>query len=107
MVSSEIPFLSPRFRLLTLLNRYAKDIKTALLSADVIINKWGFRDFRLDIYGTIDKAPSYTTQCQEIVATKSLRHQVKLQGEADPLNVLEKTVVAYPLDTLTHRLTLY
>ncbi|TVY29101.1 hypothetical protein LHYA1_G002449 [Lachnellula hyalina] len=72
---------------------YAKDIKTALLSADIIVNKWGFRDFRLDIYGTIDKAPSYTTQCQEIIATKSLRHQVKLQGEADPLKVLENTWV--------------
>jgi hypothetical protein len=80
------------FQLLTLISRYAKDIKTALLSADIIINKWGFRDFRLDIYGTIDKAPSYTTQCQEIIATKSLRHQVKLQGEADALSVLEKTV---------------
>jgi len=92
LVSLAISILVSYFRLLILPYRYAKDIKTALLSADIIINKWGFRDFRLDIYGTIDKAPSYTTQCQEIIASKTLRHQVKLQGEADPLSVLEKTV---------------
>lgn len=86
------PFLLILHHLLIHIYRYAKDIKTALLSADIIVNKWGFRDFRLDIYGTIDKAPSYTTQCQEIIATKSLRHQVKLQGESDALRVLENTV---------------
>ena len=72
--------------------RYAKDIKTALLAADIIINEWGFKDYRLDIYGALDKSPSYTTNCQEIIASKSLRHQVTLQGEADPIHVLERTV---------------
>jgi hypothetical protein len=71
---------------------YAKDIKTALLAADVIINKWGFKDYRLDIYGALDKSPAYSTACQEIIATKSLRHNVRLQGEAEPMDVLEKTV---------------
>ncbi|TVY94223.1 hypothetical protein LAWI1_G000823 [Lachnellula willkommii] len=89
----EIKTTIPTVTMLSHIQRYAKDIKTALLSADIIINKWGFRDFRLDIYGTIDKAPSYTTQCQEIIATKSLRHQVKLQGESDALSVLENTWV--------------
>ena len=74
------------------INRYAKDIKTALLAADIIINEWGFKDYRLDIYGALDKSPAYTTNCQEIIATKSLRHQVTLKGEADPIQVLEKTV---------------
>jgi hypothetical protein len=71
---------------------YAKDIKTALLAADIIINQWGFKDYRLDIYGALDKSPAYTTNCQEIIATKSLRHQVSLRGEADPIHVLERTV---------------
>ena len=74
------------------INRYAKDIKTALLAADIIINEWGFKDYRLDIYGALDKSPAYTTTCQEIIATKSLRHQVALKGEANPIQVLEKTV---------------
>jgi len=74
------------------ISRYAKDIKTALLSADIIINKWKFKDYQLDIYGAIDKSPAYTTNCQEIIATKSLRHQVCMRGEANPIYVLERTV---------------
>ncbi|KAE8441936.1 hypothetical protein EG329_004144 [Mollisiaceae sp. DMI_Dod_QoI] len=70
---------------------YAKDIKTALLAADIIINEWGFKDYTLEIYGALDKSPSYTTNCQEIIATKSLREQVFLKGEADPIHVLERT----------------
>jgi hypothetical protein len=73
-------------------SRFAKDIKTALLAADIIINQWGFKDYRLDIYGTLDKSPGYTTNCQEIIATKSLRYNVTLRGEADPIDVLQKTV---------------
>lgn len=72
---------------------YAKDIKTALLSADIIINQWGFKDYQLDIYGALDKSPAYTTNCQEIIATKSLRHQVSLRGEANPIHVLGQTWV--------------
>jgi len=72
---------------------YAKDIKTALLAADIIINQWGFKDYRLDIYGALDKSPAYTTNCQEIIATKSLRRNVILQGEADPIHVLDRTWV--------------
>jgi hypothetical protein len=72
--------------------RYAKDIKTALLAADIIINQWRFKDYRLDIYGAIDKSPGYTTNCQEIIATKALRDNVFLRGEADPIGVLQNTV---------------
>ncbi|KAJ5548783.1 Glycosyl transferase family 1 [Penicillium frequentans] len=70
---------------------YAKDIKTALLAADIIINQWKFDDYHLDIYGAIDKAPTYSTECQEIIASKGLRGRVTLRGTADPMNVLEKT----------------
>ncbi|KAG9248806.1 glycosyltransferase family 4 protein [Calycina marina] len=72
---------------------YAKDIKTAILAADIIVNEWGFRDYRLDIYGAIDKAPSYSTDCFEIVASKSLPRYVTMCGEANPTTVLEKTWV--------------
>lgn len=70
---------------------YAKDIKTALLAADIIINKWHFTDYHLDIYGAIDKAPTYSTECQEIIASKGLRDKVTLRGTADPMHVLEQT----------------
>ncbi|KAL2002885.1 hypothetical protein VTN02DRAFT_5671 [Thermoascus thermophilus] len=70
---------------------YAKDIKTALLAADIIINQWRFDDYHLDIYGAIDKAPTYSTECQEIIASKGLRGKVTLRGTADPMKVLENT----------------
>lgn len=70
---------------------YAKDIKIALLAADIIVNKWGFDDYHLDIYGAIDKAPTYSTECQEIIASKSLRNNVVLRGTANPIKVLENT----------------
>lgn len=70
---------------------YAKDIKTALLAADIIVNQWKFDDYHLDIYGAIDKAPTYSTECQEIIASKGLRGRVTLRGTADPMKVLENT----------------
>ncbi|KAL4926988.1 glycosyltransferase family 4 protein [Aspergillus undulatus] len=70
---------------------YAKDIKTALLAADIIINQWKFDDYHLDIYGAVDKAPTYSTECQEIIASKGLRGRVTLRGTADPMKVLEST----------------
>jgi glycosyltransferase involved in cell wall biosynthesis len=72
---------------------YAKDIKTAILAADIIVNEWGFKDYRLDIYGAIDKAPSYSTDCFEIIASKSLPKYVVMRGEANPTAVLAKTWV--------------
>ncbi|KAI9794230.1 MAG: hypothetical protein M1816_006156 [Peltula sp. TS41687] len=72
---------------------YAKDIKIAILAADVIVNEWGFKDYRLDIYGALDKAPTYSTECQEIVASKALRDNCVLRGTADPAKVLEETWV--------------
>lgn len=70
---------------------YAKDIKTAILAADIIVNQWGFDDYHLDIYGAIDKAPMYSTECQELIASKGLRGKVTLRGTADPMKVLENT----------------
>jgi glycosyltransferase involved in cell wall biosynthesis len=70
---------------------FAKDIKTALLAADIIINQWGFSEYQLDIYGALNKAPIYSSECQEIVATKGLAPNVTLRGTADPSMVLAKT----------------
>ncbi|TQS36907.1 hypothetical protein Golomagni_02634 [Golovinomyces magnicellulatus] len=70
---------------------YAKDIKTAILAADIVVNEWGFEDYRLEIYGAIDKSPSYSMDCLELIASKSLSRFVILCGESDPVSVLEKT----------------
>lgn len=71
---------------------FAKDIKTAILAANVIVNEWGFKDYQLDIYGALDKAPVYSAECQEILASKSLRGNVSLKGTADPKVVLSNSV---------------
>ncbi|KAF2638314.1 hypothetical protein P280DRAFT_551446 [Massarina eburnea CBS 473.64] len=70
---------------------FAKDIKTALLAADIISNEWGFKDYKLDIYGALNKSPVYSSECQEILACKGLGQSVALKGTADPSMVLANT----------------
>ncbi|KAF2017560.1 glycosyltransferase family 4 protein [Aaosphaeria arxii CBS 175.79] len=70
---------------------FAKDIKTALLAADIISNEWGFKDYKLDIYGALNKSPVYSSECQEILACKGLGQSVALRGAADPGMVLSNT----------------
>ena len=63
------------------------------MAADVIVNEWGFKDYRLDVYGGLDRTPSYTVECQEIIASKSLRGYVTLKGYGNPQAVLADTWV--------------
>ncbi|KAL1795361.1 hypothetical protein ACET3X_007177 [Alternaria dauci] len=70
---------------------FAKDIKTALLAADIITNEWGFKDYKLDIYGALNKSPVYSSECQEILACKGLGQNVAMRGTADPAMVLANT----------------
>jgi hypothetical protein len=64
------------------------------------VNEWGFKDYHLAIYGALDKSPGYSNDCQEIVASKSLREYVSLRGEADATRVLEETVSTIKSDIL-------
>jgi hypothetical protein len=84
---------------------FAKDIKTALLAADIISNEWGFKDYKLDIYGALNKAPVYSSECQEILACKGLVDSVTLRGTADPSMVLEQTVSIFYLNDQVLELT--
>lgn len=79
--------------------RFLKDIKTAILAADVIVNEWGFQDYRLNIYGDMDKAPAYSVECKEILASKCLRDHVFLKGMGNPATALKEAVSSDP--TLT------
>ncbi|KAH2311335.1 hypothetical protein LV164_000399 [Aspergillus fumigatus] len=69
--------------------RYVKDIKTAIMATDLIVNIWGFRDYRLHIYGDMERAPAYASECQEIIASKGLREHVVLKGLGNPSVVLQ------------------
>jgi hypothetical protein len=39
--------------------QYVKDIKNAIMATDMIVNKWGFKDYRLHIYGDMERAGKY------------------------------------------------
>ncbi|KAL4937830.1 hypothetical protein BDV06DRAFT_202134 [Aspergillus oleicola] len=69
--------------------RYVKDIKTAIMATDLIVNKWGLRDYRLHIYGDMERAPAYASECQEVIASKGLREHVVLKGLGNPSFVLQ------------------
>lgn len=59
------------------------------MATDLIVNKWGFRDYRLHIYGDMERAPAYASECQEIIASKGLREHVVLKGLGNPSVVLQ------------------
>jgi len=69
--------------------QYIKDIKNAILAADFIVNKWGFTDYSLHIYGDMERAASYSTECQELIASKGLRDHCVLKGLGNPSLVLQ------------------
>ena len=83
-----------------------KDIKTASLAADIIVNKWGFTDYRIEIYGDMEKAPTYAIECQEIIASKRLRDHVVLKGLGNPSEALADAVSTPVLTPIYHTLRL-
>ncbi|PYH91621.1 glycosyl transferase [Aspergillus ellipticus CBS 707.79] len=80
---------TPTVVMLSHIRRYVKDIKTAIMATDLIVNQWGFKDYRLHIYGDMERAPGYASECQEIIASKSLRDHVVLKGLGNPSVVLQ------------------
>lgn len=69
--------------------QFIKDIRTAVLSADIIINQFGFKDYRLLIYGAQDRQPSYTLETNQLIQEKNLSSQVILAGFGQPKEVLK------------------
>ncbi|RKP04048.1 hypothetical protein CXG81DRAFT_7368, partial [Caulochytrium protostelioides] len=65
-----------------------KDIKNAVLAADVIVNQFGIKRYFLDIYGSTDKLPWYTYECQTLITTLGLQDNVKIRGFGDSKYVL-------------------
>jgi glycosyltransferase involved in cell wall biosynthesis len=69
--------------------QFIKDIKTAILAADVIINKYGFKDYKLVIYGSQDREPSYTIAMAKLIAHHNLTGRVVLAGFGNPQDALK------------------
>lgn len=69
--------------------QYVKDIKNAIMATDLIVNKWGFTDYRLHVYGDMERAAGISTECQELIASKGLRDHCVLKGLGNPSVVLQ------------------
>ena len=59
------------------------------MATDYIVNKWGFTDYRLHIYGDMERAASHSTECQELIASKGLQEHCILKGLGNPSVVLQ------------------
>lgn len=69
--------------------QFIKDVKNAVLAADIIINTYGFADYRLVIYGAQDRQPSYTLETETLINTRGLAGKVILAGFGSPQEVLK------------------
>jgi glycosyltransferase involved in cell wall biosynthesis len=64
--------------------QFVKDIKNAIMATDFIVNKWGFRDYQLHIYGDMERAAGQAVECQELIASKNLGEHCILKGLGRP-----------------------
>ncbi|KAK0615095.1 hypothetical protein B0T17DRAFT_657349 [Bombardia bombarda] len=69
--------------------QFIKDIKTAILAADVIVNKFGFHDYRLLIYGARDREPDYDIDMARLIESCNLTNHVILKGFGKPSEILK------------------
>ncbi|KAK4173728.1 family 4 putative glycosyltransferase [Triangularia setosa] len=69
--------------------QFIKDIKTAILSADVIVNKYGFTDYKLLVYGARDREPGYDIDMSRLIESCNLTNHVVLKGFGKPDQALK------------------
>lgn len=69
--------------------QFIKGIKTAILAADVIVNRYGFKDYKLMVYGAKDRQPSYALEMDKLIVKCNLSNNVILAGFGKPKEVLK------------------
>lgn len=69
--------------------QFIKDIKTSILAANVIVNVYGFKEYKLLIYGAQDRQPSYFLEMTKLIAESGLKDHVSLAGFGSPSEVLK------------------
>ncbi|KAK4162961.1 family 4 putative glycosyltransferase [Cladorrhinum sp. PSN259] len=69
--------------------QFIKDIKTAILAADVIVNKYGFTDYQLLVYGARDREPGYDIDMSRLIESCNLSSNVILKGFGKPHEALK------------------
>ncbi|KAJ3197292.1 hypothetical protein HK101_004773 [Irineochytrium annulatum] len=65
-----------------------KDIMNAIMAASHIVNEFKLTSYKLNIYGSPEKEPPYTTECQAAIANLGVASNVTLMGLGSPSNVL-------------------
>jgi hypothetical protein len=69
--------------------QFIKGIKTAILAADIIVNRYGFTDYQLVVYGAKDRQPSYALEMAKLIVENNLSDRVILAGFGKPKEVLK------------------
>jgi hypothetical protein len=69
--------------------QFIKGIKTAILAADIIVNRYGFQDYQLVVYGAKDRQPSYALEMAKLIVENNLSDHVHLAGFGKPKEVLK------------------
>lgn len=69
--------------------QFIKGIKTAILAADTIVNRYGFHDYKLVVYGAKDRQPSYALEMAKLIVKCNLSENVILAGFGKPKEVLK------------------
>ncbi|BEI94424.1 uncharacterized protein CcaverHIS019_0608830 [Cutaneotrichosporon cavernicola] len=69
--------------------QFIKGVKVAIQAADIIINKFGFKDYRLVVYGAKDRQPSYCLEMEKLIVDNNLTKHVVLAGFGKPSEVLK------------------
>ncbi|KAK0707728.1 hypothetical protein B0H67DRAFT_543007 [Lasiosphaeris hirsuta] len=69
--------------------QFIKDIKTAIFAADVIVNRYGFHDYQLHIYGARDREPGYDVDMANLINSRHLTSHVVLKGFGKPSEALQ------------------
>ncbi|KAH7239890.1 uncharacterized protein BKA55DRAFT_706140 [Fusarium redolens] len=66
-----------------------KGVKVAAQAAEIIINRFGFTDYQLVIYGAKDRQPAYALEMEKFIVDNNLSDKVILAGFGDPKEVLK------------------
>lgn len=67
-----------------------KDVRNAILAADVIVHHYGLRSFCLLVYGSTEKDVEYAAGCRVLIRDRRLEDNVHLMGAGPATEVLPR-----------------
>lgn len=69
--------------------QFIKGVKAAIQSADIIVNRFGFTDYKLVVYGAKDRQPAYALEMEKLIVERNLSEHVVLAGFGNSKEVLK------------------